>query len=100
MNKSLGFTLIEILIALMVFAVLSTLSTYAIQKLLQSYAHVKTADQAWNKLDQVIHAMDSDLKHFVRRPITAQNKRQFPAFIGQPDYIEWTYSSHAEKLSG
>lgn len=98
MNKSLGFTLIEVLVALMVFAVLSTLSTYAMQKLLQSYRNIKTGHQEWIKLDKVIHEMNSDLKHFVRRPITAQDKRQFPAFIGQPDYLEWTYSSHAEKL--
>ena len=98
MNKSLGFTLVEVLVAMVIFAILATLSTYAMQKLLQSYAKVNTNQQEWNQLDKVIHELDNNLKHFVRRPITSQDKRQFPVFIGQPDYIEWTYASHADKL--
>lgn len=96
MNKSQGFTLIEVLVALMIFAVLGTLSSYAMQKLLQSYAHIKSDHKQWVKLDKVIYDINDHLKHFVRRPITAQDGRQFPAIIGQPDYLEWSYASHAE----
>jgi general secretion pathway protein J len=96
--KSNGFTLIEVLVALMIFAILGTLSTYAMQKLIQSYANIKTNHQQWINIDNVIHDIDNELKHFVRRPISAQSNRQFPAIIGQPDYLEWTYSTHAEKL--
>lgn len=98
MNKAQGFTLIEVLVALMIFAILATLSTYAMQKLLQSYGIVKANHREWIKLDKVIQDLDTNLKHFVRRPINAQNNRHFPAIIGQPDYLEWTYSTYAEKL--
>jgi general secretion pathway protein J len=98
MNKSSGFTLIEVLVAMVVFAILGTLSTYAMQKLLQSYAIVKQQHVSWEKLDNVFFDLDKKLKHFVRRPISAQSNRQFPAMIGQPDYLEWTYAAENEHL--
>jgi|LauGreDrversion4_2_1035121.scaffolds.fasta_scaffold22983_5 general secretion pathway protein J len=91
MNKIKGYTLIEVLIALTVFTVLTAISTSAIQKILERYRILHTNYQQWYQIDKVCSALQNQTQSYASRAIKTAGNRQFPAFIGQHNYTEWTY---------
>ena len=91
MNKFKGYTLIEVLIALTVFSVLTAISTSAIQKILNRYRILHSNYQQWYKIDRVVSELQNQTQAYASRSIQTGEKRQFPPFIGQHNYIEFTY---------
>ena len=90
-----GFTLIEILIAMMIFAILSGMTSFAIKRMAEQIKHVQSHYQFLNTLNKVVHDLENNSKHLIKRGIRANEERRFPIFIGQHDYAEWTTSDAA-----
>lgn len=90
MKLKQGYTLIEILIALVVFAILSTITSSV---LYQSFDTRKKLDsQAFqlNRIQLALKIMENDITQMIERSILANELRTFPPFIGQSHYIEFT----------
>jgi general secretion pathway protein J len=93
MNKLKGYTLIEVMIALMVFAILATMTTGLLKRILTQYKHLQENYQSLQRSDKLIAELQYQTQFYVTHPIKTEDNRQFPAFIGQHDYCEWTYTA-------
>lgn len=94
-----GFTLLEILIALAVFAILSLLTAQGLRQAIQ------TKNVVFKKMDEVHHLefalslLHQDFQQATNRPILGQEMRLFPPFIGLPQRVELTRHVPLGKLT-
>ncbi len=81
-----GFTLLEILVALTVFAILATITSSAMYHAFNTRAHVtKQAD----RLNQ-LHITMALLQRDTQQIIGGVGSRRLPVFIGRAHYLEFT----------
>ncbi|WP_058522795.1 GspJ family T2SS minor pseudopilin variant LspJ [Legionella birminghamensis] len=90
MSNKQGFTLIEILIALVVFAVLATLTSSAMYYAFNTRSRVTEQAERLSELQMAIIMIERDTEQVITRPVRGNEMRLFPAFTGQPLYIELT----------
>ncbi len=88
--KETGFTLLEVLIALAIFALLATMTAQALRQSFINQAHLKQQAEQMRDMQLVLARLTRDLVQATNRPIRGESLRLFPAFIGQPGYIEFT----------
>lgn len=79
-----GFTLIEVLVALVIFAVLSALSYRSLSVLLQTRERVEAETTRWREVMIFFNRLDSDFKRHVNRPVKLQKQTQ-PAWLAKPE---------------
>ncbi|KTD55723.1 type II secretory pathway protein LspJ [Legionella santicrucis] len=89
-KKFQGFTLIEILIALAVFAILATITTSVLYNAFTTRSRVNEQSNRLNELQLAISLLQQDTSQAVERAIRGNEMRLFSAFIGQPNYLEFT----------
>jgi general secretion pathway protein J len=85
-QKSRGFTLIEVIIALSIFAVLSIIGYKGISSLIQTKARVEIEDNKWQELILFFDRFELDVKQHVNRPIRTSDDNVEPAFLGRPSF--------------
>lgn len=90
MKSFRGFTLIEILIALTVFAILATITSSSLYYAFNTRAKVITQADRLNNLQLALSMIQQDTLQTVERPITGNDLHIFPAFIGMANYFEFT----------
>ncbi len=90
MDKSKGYTLIEVLIALSVFAILATITSTAMYNTFTTRSHINEQANQLNQLQLSLTLLERDAKQMVDRPVRGENMILVPAFIGQKDYVEFT----------
>lgn len=90
MKKTAGFTLIEILVALFIFAILSTITAAALHNILQSQKIVRVHAKRLQQLQLTLSLMQQDTNAMIQRSIYADDFQFFPAFIGRSDYVEFS----------
>lgn len=86
-----AYTLIEVLIALSVFAILASITTSVLYKAFDSRARVYLQAKKLNELQLIMSLLQRETTQITDRGIHANQMRSFPAFIGQPNYIEFTH---------
>lgn len=91
-NKNQGFTLIEILVAMLIFSILSVITSMALKKTITQYGALKDHYQHWQHLNHIIEKFNNQAYHLIQRPIKANDEHLFPVFIGQREYVEWTHN--------
>jgi general secretion pathway protein J len=64
-----GFTLVEVAVALSIFALLSLLGYRALASLLDAQVQVSNASEHWGRLDRVFARIEGDLRTAVPRPV-------------------------------
>lgn len=85
-NNSPGFTLLEILVALAVFSVLSVMAYAGLQTVLQTRDLTdKVADET-RQLQLAFHRIGTDIEQAINRPVRDANGDNQPAFTGGPAY--------------
>ncbi|ARB91404.1 GspJ family T2SS minor pseudopilin variant LspJ [Legionella longbeachae] len=89
-NKIRGFTLIEILIALAVFAILATITTSVLYNAFTTRSRVNEQSTRLNELQLAISLIQQDTSQVIERAIRGNEMRLFSAFIGQTNYLEFT----------
>jgi general secretion pathway protein J len=99
MNKQKGYTLIEILIALAVFAILATLTSSSMYYAFNTRARVTEQADRLNALQLALILIERDTEQIVLREIRGKDMHIFPAFIGQPQYVEFTRTGFANPNS-
>ncbi|KTD41113.1 GspJ family T2SS minor pseudopilin variant LspJ [Legionella parisiensis] len=89
-KKLNGFTLIEILIALTVFAILATITSSVLYNAFTTRTRVNEQSERLNELQLAISLIQQDTRQTVERPIRSNEMQLLPAFIGQTNYVEFT----------
>ncbi|MCW8407697.1 GspJ family T2SS minor pseudopilin variant LspJ [Legionella sp. PATHC035] len=85
-----GFTLIEILIALAVFAILATITSSVLYNAFTTRARVNEQSERLNELQLAISLIQQDTSQIVERPIRSNDMQLAPAFVGQTHSLEFT----------
>lgn len=89
-NEENGFTLIEILIALAVFAILATITSSVLYNAFTTRSRVNEQSERLNELQFAISLIQQDTSQTVDRPIRSNEMQLLASFIGQKIYVEFT----------
>ena len=80
-----GFTLIEILAALAIFAIMAVLSYRALAAVLDSRAQLNAETEKWRNSALFFTRVEQDLQSFLNRPVRSPDDLQAAAFSVNPD---------------
>ncbi len=95
-KKHTGFTLIEILIALFIFAILGTVSAVGIRTVINSHRRIEKIHQALEAVQFATAQMRVDFIQIIPRPIVGSNGEPLPALlISSIQAIEFTTGGYA-----
>jgi general secretion pathway protein J len=83
-NNSEGFTLVELLVALAIFVILSALCYRSLEALLQTRERISLETRKWREVMLFFNRLDSDMHQVVNRPIRVDQAIQ-PCFLGKPN---------------
>lgn len=89
-NYEKGFTLLEILVALAMFAILATLTSSIMYYAFNTRARVTEQAQRLVTLQLALTLIQRDTEQVINRPVRGNDRQLFPAFIGQASYFELT----------
>lgn len=85
-----GFTLIEILIALAVFAILATITSSTLYYAFNTRIRVNEQSKHLDSLQLAVSLLQQDITQIIDRPIRSNEMRLVSAFIGRSNYVEFT----------
>ena len=85
-----GYTLIEIMIALAVFAILATITAATMLHAFDTRARVNAQSEQLNTLQVALTLIARDIEQIVDRPVIGNEMHLFPPFVGESNYIEFT----------
>jgi general secretion pathway protein J len=85
-----GYTLIEVIIALAIFAILGTLSVGLLSRAFDTKARLANQIQPVNEVQLAASRITQDSAQIVARPVREQDMQKRPAFIANTSGIEFT----------
>lgn len=90
MRINRGYTLIEVMVALAVFAILAAITSQALYHAFDTRARVNVQANQLNDIQLAIALLSRDTEQVIDRSIRGNEMHLFPPFIGQPHYFEFT----------
>lgn len=84
MHKQRGFTLLELLVAITIFAVVSAVSYGTLIRVIDQDEHLEHERKYWQRLASTLLRLEDDLAYVVPRKIRDNNGILTVAFFGQP----------------
>ena len=88
--RSRGFTLIEVLIALTIFAIMSALAYRGLTSILDARDRVAQENRKWREISIFFARLEADLVNAVARDIRNSNNLTEAAFIGNASFAKET----------
>lgn len=85
-QKIKGFTLIEVIVALSIFAILSMIGYKGISSLIETKQRVEVEDNKWQQIILFFDRFELDVKQSVNRPIKTREDTIEPAWLGRPSF--------------
>jgi general secretion pathway protein J len=79
-----GFTLVEMLVALTIFALMSVLSFRGLTSVLQTREHLTEDNRRWRDLALTLGQIEQDMSMVVNRPVRDSGDLHQPALAGHP----------------
>lgn len=98
-NKQQGFTLIEIMIALLIFAIIATITTAVLSSTINSASVTQRYAKNTEQLNIALSLFSSDITQTIDRPITDKNGMQEVSLKGNLDNITFTHTGAVNPLS-
>lgn len=89
-RHSTGFSLIELLVAMAVFAIMAALAYGGLNSIARTRTQLAKQEDAFRDLMRAVGSLDGDLRETVARPIRGNAGQIVPAFIGTSDHVEFT----------
>lgn len=93
-----GFTLVEMLVAIAIFAVASALAYGGLTTLVDARAQVDARNTRLGELQFAVGLIERDLRSIAERPVRENDGGERPALDGQPASIELTRFGAANSL--
>ncbi len=84
MRRNSGFTLLEVLIAVAIFALISAMAYGALNQSLRTRDRVEAERQYWNALALVFLRLEDDIGQARARGVRDNGGATLPPFVGQP----------------
>lgn len=88
--KRRGFSLVELLVAVAVFAALAATAWGALSRLALTRAAVEEAQQRLADVARSVSTLERELRHLVARPVRDGSGALLPALAGRGDALEFT----------
>jgi general secretion pathway protein J len=85
-----GFSLIEILIAIAVFAAMAVMAYGGLGALVRTRVQLARVQDDFRSLTRSVDLFDRDLRQATSRSVRDNNGRALPAFVGTADHVEFT----------
>jgi general secretion pathway protein J len=97
--KNRGFTLLEILIALFIFTLISLILAGALRGVINSLTGTENKAERLRKLQIALLVMSRDIEETVNRPIINHEGKKDPAFVGTEHGFTFTHTGVANAMS-
>lgn len=82
-----GFTLVEMLVALTIFALMSVLAYRGLTAVLETRAHLTDDNRRWRDIALTLAQLEQDLGQAVNRPLRDNGDLLLPALVGNPQPV-------------
>lgn len=79
-----GFTLVEVLVALTIFALMSTLAYRGLTSVLETRTHLADDNRRWRDIALTLAQLEQDMSQAVNRPVRDNGGLTQPALLGNP----------------
>ncbi|MBX3709948.1 MAG: type II secretion system minor pseudopilin GspJ [Gammaproteobacteria bacterium] len=93
-----GFTLLEVLIALFIFTILSMILVTALHSVIQSQAGTENKAGRLRQLQITLLIMARDIEQTVNRPVLNHLGKEEAAFVGAPRKFAFTHTGFANPI--
>lgn len=90
-----GFSLVEVLVAVAIFAVLSAMTWSGLSTIMRSRAALEEAGERLHRLQLVVAMVERDARQAVARPVRGANGEVLPALMGTTTALELTHGAFA-----
>ncbi|HET7064766.1 MAG TPA: type II secretion system minor pseudopilin GspJ [Rudaea sp.] len=94
-----GFSLIELLVALAVFATMAALAYGGLDSVARTRAELGRQQDAFRDLMRGVGLIERDLRQAISRPVRGNYGEPLPALIGSSAHIEFTRTGFANPLA-
>ncbi|HEX6834233.1 MAG TPA: type II secretion system minor pseudopilin GspJ [Rudaea sp.] len=85
-----GFTLVELLVAVAVFAAMAALAYGGLAGVVRTRTELAQAQDDFRSLTRSVGLLERDLREAASRPVRDNNGRPLAAFVGASDRVEFT----------
>jgi general secretion pathway protein J len=82
-----GFTLVEMLVALTIFALMSVLAYRGLNAVLETRAHLTEDNRRWRDIALTLSQLEQDLSMVVDRPVRDSGDLLLPVLVGNPQAL-------------
>lgn len=85
MRSNRGFTMLEMIVAIAIFAIIAAISYSALNNFLDARAHINSRNERLRALQTMFVLLEQDLRYAVNRTVRNEYGDVEPAFIGRAD---------------
>lgn len=85
MRSSRGFTMLEMIVAIAIFAIIAAISYSALNNFLDARAHINSTNERLRALQTMFVLLEQDLRYAVNRTVRNEYGDVEPSFIGTAD---------------
>lgn len=98
MKNKCGFTLVEILVALFIFTILSMMLVGALRSVIDTQSHTEASAEQLSQLQMALLITSRDIQQAVDRPVTNAQGHQEEAFSGSAHGFRLTHMGYANSV--
>ena len=88
--KNQGFTLIEIMVALIIFTIIASITAVSMHNILTSRERVNKQIENLTQWQIALAILEQDFKHVINRPVRTNSMQERAALQGTPNSVEFT----------
>lgn len=99
-KQSLGFTLVEILIALFIFTIVTSILSAALYSVIKAQSGTEKSAAYFREIDFAWLMMSRDIEQAVNRPVMDMSGKEEGAFIGTHNTVTFTHAGWSNPGGG